>query len=98
MRTYKVIVAPHARDQLTQILAYISEGLLEPAAAERLRNAITDALVSLKTMPERGVLRKVGMFANAGYRQLYVKNRIIVYRVEGDTVYVVSIRYGKSSF
>ena len=50
-------------------------------------------------MPERGAARHTGIYAKTGYRQLFVKNYIIVYRVlkEKKEVHIVTIRYAPSN-
>ena len=51
-------------------------------------------------MPERGAVRRSGIYANRDYRQLFVGNYIIVYRVkkEEKQVHIVTVRYAPSSF
>ncbi len=51
-------------------------------------------------MPYRGAERRIGAYADKGYRQLFVKNFTIVYRVDEKkmTVVIVTIRYTPSSF
>ena len=49
-------------------------------------------------MPYRGATRKIGRYANAGYRQLFVENYTIVYRIDEDKklVIIVTVRYTPS--
>ncbi len=51
-------------------------------------------------MPSRGSKRKIGIFANKGYRQIFVKNFIIIYRVDDESkeVVIVTVKYSKSGF
>ena len=58
------------------------------------------AILSFEQMPERGALRTVGAYAHSGYRQLFVKNYVIVYRVLRDKkeVHIVTVRYAPSNF
>jgi plasmid stabilization system protein ParE len=51
-------------------------------------------------MPYRGAVRKVGVFSHRGYRQVFVKNYTIIYRIDEDRkmVVVVTVRYTPSSF
>ena len=46
-------------------------------------------------MPERGAIRRMGIYAKGDYRQQFVKNYIIVYRVYKQTkeVHIVTIQY-----
>ena len=51
-------------------------------------------------MPNRGAVRRIGIYANGDYRQLFVKKYAIVYRVlhERKEVHVVTVRYVASNF
>ena len=48
-------------------------------------------------MPYRGSIRRTGAFANRGYRQIFVKNFTIVYRIDEakKMVVIVTLRYTK---
>lgn len=71
-----------------------------PGVAEKLADSLADAINSLNQMPYRGAERKTGAFANRGYRQLFVKNFIVVYRIDETrrVVVIVTVRYTPSSF
>lgn len=45
--------------------------------------------------PERGAIRRVGAYSNKDYRQLFLKNYTIVYRIvkPKKEVHVITIRY-----
>jgi len=47
--------------------------LLGPGTAEKLLDALEEAVFSLESFPQRGAPRKMGAYANKGYRQLFVK-------------------------
>ena len=68
--------------------------------AEKLADALEDAILSLGEMPYRGSIRRTGAFANRGYRQIFVKNFTIVYRIDEakKMVVIVTVRYTSSSF
>ena len=63
-------------------------------------NELEEAIFSLEHMPERGVVRRTGAYANQGYRQLFVKKYVIVYRVlkQLHEVHIVTVRYAPSQF
>jgi len=63
-------------------------------------DTLEEAIYSLTQMPQRGSIRRVGAYANKGYRQLFVKNYIIIYTVkqEEKEVHIVTIRYAASNF
>jgi plasmid stabilization system protein ParE len=79
---------------------YIAETLLEPGLGVKLAESLEEAIISLETMPRRGALRKTGAYANSGYRQLFVGNFTVVYRIDElrKRVFIVTIRYSKSHF
>ncbi|MBR6537629.1 MAG: type II toxin-antitoxin system RelE/ParE family toxin [Lachnospiraceae bacterium] len=58
------------------------------------------AIYSLENIPQRGAERKIGLYANKGYRQLFVKNDTIVYKIEEKEKIVVihTVRYTPSHF
>lgn len=88
------------RRDLEEIYTYIACNLLEPIVAENIIDALEKAIYSLDILPERGAIRRTGIYANQNYRQLFVKNYIIVYRVlkEKKEVHIVTVRYSKSQF
>lgn len=63
-------------------------------------DTIEKTIYSLEYLPERGALRRVGVYATGEYRQLIVKNFIVVYRVvkEQREVYIVTVRYAQGEF
>ena len=91
---------PKARRDLDGIYQYIAGTLLEPGTAESMADALEDGILSLETMPYRCSERKHGAYANKGYRQLFVKNYTVVYRIDeaSKTVIVVTVRYSASNF
>ena len=58
------------------------------------------AVFSLEQFPERGSIRRIGVYSNQGYRQIFVKNYTIIYRVykEKQEVHIVTVRYSQSRF
>ena len=100
MDKYTVKLYARAHRDLDDIYTYIAENLLEPGTALNIVNALEKAIFSLEELPERGAPRRVGAYANAGYRQLFVKNYVIVYRVvrEKHEVHIVTVRYAPSNF
>jgi len=97
---YSIKLLPRAYRDLDGIYEYIAETLLEPAIAVKLVDSLEETIFSLESVPQRGSLRKTGAYANKGYRQLFVGNFTVVYRVSKakKRVLVVTIRYSKSRF
>lgn len=100
MDKYKVKLLTYAYQNLDEIYEYIIKELEALTAAENLISKLEEAIYSLEETPQRGSFRKVGAYAKKGYRQLFVKNFTIVYRIEESAkqVIIVSIRYSKSQF
>jgi len=97
---YAVKLLFRAHRDIDGIYAYIAETLLEPGTAEKLLDALEEAVFSLESFPQRGAPRKMGAYANKGYRQLFVKNFTVVYRVneKQKQVIVVTMKYSRSQF
>ncbi len=97
---YSVKLLPRAYRDLDDIYTYIAETLINPGTAAKLVDSLEEAIFSLESMPQRGALRKTGAYAHKGYRQLFVGNFTVVYRVAEvkKRVLVVTIRYSKSQF
>ena len=97
---YKVTMLEHAYRDLDAIFEYISNTLLEPVVALNIVDEIETAILSLDIMPHRCPKRKVGVYASNGYRQLFVGNYTIIFRIdeENKLVLVVTVRYSASQF
>ena len=98
----KYIIKLYARAyrDLDNIYTYIAKSLLEPGTAEKVAEELEQAILSLEILPERGAIRRTGIYANQGYRQLFVKNYVIIYRVlkREKEVHIVTVRYAPSDF
>lgn len=98
----KYVVKLHARAyrDLDNIYAYIAKHLLEPDIASNIVNQLENAIFSLEQLPECGAIRRIGAYANGNYRQLFVKNYVIIYCVLKDKkeVHIATIRYVPSNF
>lgn len=100
MDKYVVKLYARAYRDLDGIYTYIAENLSEPGTAINMVNELETAIFSLEQLPERGAIRRIGAYANGNYRQQFVKNYCIIYRVlkEKKEVYVVTVRYTPSNF
>ena len=100
MDKYAVKLYARAYRDLDEIYAYIAGNLSSPDTALNMVDALEEAIFSLEEMPERGSIRRIGIYADAGYRQLFVKNYVIIYRVQKDKkeVHIVTVRYAPSNF
>ena len=97
---YKVKISPKAYRELDSIYQYIAEQLTAPETALKTVDEIEKAILVLNEMPYRGSKRKIGVYANKGYRQIFVKKYTIVYRIDESNkmVIVITIRYSPSNF
>ena len=97
---YCVDLRNQALLDLENIYQYIAGTLLEPAVASRLVEQIEEAIYSLETMPYRGSERKHGIYADKGYRQLFVANYTVIYTIEEaqKQVIIITIRHSASNF
>ncbi len=97
---YEVKLYPRAYRDLDDIYSYIAKNLTEQGTAEKLVSDIEDAIFSLEQFPERGSVRRTGIYADKVYRQLFVGNYTVIYRVykEEREVHIVTVRYAPSRF
>lgn len=100
MDKYIVKLYAAAYRDLDKIYTYIAVNLLTPETAINLIDELETAIYSLEHLPERGAIRRIGAYANGDYRQLFVKNYVIIYRVlkEKKEVHVITVRYMPSTF
>ena len=100
MDKYKVKLFKRAAKDIAGIYDYICEEFKAPETADKLAGEMEDVILSLEEMPYRGAERKVGRYAGKGYRQLFVKNFTVVYKIDESkkTVKVVTVRYTPSRF
>ena len=89
-----------ARRNLENIFRYVAKSLQEPGTAASLIDELEAGLLSLNSMPQRCPERQIGIYAGKGYRQLFIKNYTIIFRVEEMTrqVIILTIRYSRSNF
>ncbi len=100
MDKYDVKLMSRAVRDLDDIYAYIAKTLLVPTTALEMVERIEEEISSLENMPCRCPERTRGIYANHGYRQLFVKNYTVIYRIDEahKQVIVVTVRYSPSEF
>lgn len=98
--TYHVGMTDEARRNLENIFRYVAKNLQEPGTAASLIDELEAGMLSLNSMPQRCPERQIGIYAGKGYRQLFIKNYTIIFRVEEMTrqVIILTIRYSRSNF
>ena len=100
LTVYKVTMYDRAYRDLDGIYSYIAKTLQEPSVALSIINDIEDAILSLDIMPHRCPERKTGAYANRGYRQLFIGNYTVLFRIDEvqKLVVIVTIRYSSSQY
>lgn len=100
MNKYSIKLLTRALRDLDNIYVYIAKTLLTPDTAIKLVDEIEEAIFSLELFPYRGAERKIGAYANRGYRQLFIKNYTLVYRIDemNMQVIIVTVRYSPNQF
>lgn len=100
MDKYSVVLTSRAQRDLDGIYAHIAGNLLAPETALKLADRIESEILSLEQVPNRCPERRNGIYAGKGYRQLFVENYTIVFRIDKQKkqVVVVTVRYSKSKF
>jgi addiction module RelE/StbE family toxin len=88
-----------ANRDLDEIYRYIKDEIKVIETAKQMVDLLQEAILGLDEMPYRGAIKKTGTFANKGYRQIFLKNFTILYRIDEDNkvVIVVTVRYTPSN-
>ncbi|SCZ80210.1 type II toxin-antitoxin system RelE/ParE family toxin [Acidaminobacter hydrogenoformans] len=98
MDKYDIKLLSKAIRDLDNIYTYIARELNNQEAALSIVDKIEETILTLETMPFRGAQRRVGAYAKKGYRQIFAKNFIVLYRVDpiNKQIVVVAIRSMRS--
>ena len=94
---YTIQLYPKAYRDLEEIYRYIYETIQMPEYAEGQVTRLEEGIFSLEEFPHRGAERKHGSYAGQGYRELFVDNYIIIYKVweRKLQVDIVTVQYIK---
>ena len=96
METYRVIIYPTAKQDLTQIIDYLNT--LSPDAAIRYYDTLVNAIAGLDRMPERCPRPRDLALKAKGYRYLIVKDYLVFFVITGDTVEIRRILYSRRDY
>lgn len=96
MEKYKVKIYPAAKQDLLDIVDYLNT--LSQDTALRYYDLLIDEIAGLSDMPERCPRPKDLALAAKGYRCLLVKNYLVFYVVDRDTVQIRRILYGRRDY
>ncbi len=84
MMKYQVEIGTQAQDDITNIMRYIGQVLLEPRTAGKLYRLLKEEILSLKQMPERYPYEYDERLRALGIRKLLVKNYKVLYLVDTE--------------
>ena len=84
MIKYRVEIGIQAQTDITDIVRYIGQVLLEPRTAGNLYSLLKEEILSLKQMPERYPYEDDERLRALGIRKLLVKNYKVLYFVDSE--------------
>ena len=87
----KIIWSPLAIERVSEIVDYISQD--NPAAAERWALHLFDLVERLNEFPESG--RVVPEIKRSTFREILTGNYRVIYKIEGNEVFILTVRHGK---
>ena len=84
MMKYRIEIGAQAQSDITDIMRYIGQVLLEPRTAGNLYRLLKEEILSLKQMPERMFVEDDDRLRALGIRKLLVKNYKVLYFVDTE--------------
>ena len=97
MDSYRIIVTPDAKADITELRDYIANVLLSPKTARSYIQNLRKEIGKLSEMPTRIKLIDDEPWHSRGVRKFIVRNFLVYFRVEEDkkTVYILNVIYAK---
>lgn len=95
-QNYNIKLYPSAEQDLAGIVDYLNTRSKE--AALRYYDLLVEEIASLSMMPERCPHPRDLALVAKGYRYLIVKDYLVFYTVDGDTVKIHRILYGRRDY
>lgn len=94
-KIYSVKILANALDDIDKIYGYIKNEIKSSQAAANLVDKFEEAIFSLESFPHRGAKRNSRKTSKWKYRQLFVKNFTIIYRVDdiNQSVIIVAVKF-----
>ena len=96
MKEYSVYITPAALEDMESIYNYISVELQSVYNASKQYDRISDAILTLDSMPERCPLFDNEPEYTMGIRRLIVDNYLVCYIIQDEQVTVTNVLYGAS--
>ena len=84
MMKYRIEIGAQAQSDITDIMRYIGQVLLEPRTAGNLYRLLKEEILSKKQMPERYPYEDDDRLRALGIRKLLVKNYKVLYFVDTE--------------
>ncbi len=84
MMKYRIEIGAQAQSDITDIMRYIGQVILEPRTAGNLYRLLKEEILSLKQMPERYPYEDDDRLRALGIRKLLVKNYKVLYFVDTE--------------
>ena len=94
MKSYKLEYTDDFKDDMSDTLAYISNTLGNPQAAERFLSKVETAILNRLQMPLSFEPIQSKRDHYDVYYRIYVGNYVVYYVVEDDTMKVMRLIYG----
>lgn len=97
IKTYSIIWAPSFKNELSNMLYYISNILQEPKIARKTLKLITRKLEQLKYFPE---INSKFFIQNTEFRKLILKKYIVIYQIDSqkNEIYILHIFHGNQNY
>lgn len=95
---FEISFSPEALRDLQQTKKYISEELSNDIAAIQTLVRIVNRIQELATFPQMGAPLSSIVEMDTDYRYLVCGNYTAFYRVDGQSVYIVRVLYGRRDF
>ena len=98
MKKYNLEYSKDAKQDLIGIKQYIKYNLQEPETAQKLISKIRKEINTLKNNPEIYAIIDDDIIKKLEIRKLIVDNYIVFYRIQGNTIQIVRIMYGRRNW
>lgn len=95
---YRLLTLKSARAEINHIVAYLSEELANPLAAEHFLSEYEMAVTRICSFPESRPLCSDERLARAGYRSFRVGTYLALYRFTGEAVVVVHVFHQSQNY
>ena len=88
---YSVAIAAEAMRECEQIVSYLSGTLKSPRAAKGFADEFMSQIDSVRDNPELHTLSRMPELAAKGYRPLFIKSYVALYKVHDGAVVIAHI-------